>query len=243
MQRDVNYDSIIHIPRHILVKYYNTTYQTGDSNKGYHRSGPLFTIGDLHTNVLLSRAVARLSGGKFQPLLSKILNSNIRDKDLRALLDCDLALFTYDGAELDSGTVVEFMIAKMADMPCVILRGDFRHGGDQASKDSVGQPWNLMSSFWPRTHAVVVDAMLDYKQALAAALKELPQGADDLSSYAGESLIEKTAKRCVNAFEDVLKNVYHWLALMPGYAEGDDGQDVNPMLSLLSSKESKGLLD
>ena len=47
---------------------------------------------------------------------------SIRDSDLRELLSCDLALFTYDGAELDAGTVVEYMIAKVADIPSVIVR-------------------------------------------------------------------------------------------------------------------------
>lgn len=239
-----------------------TTQDNGNSGSyTYYHAGPLFTIGDLHTNVLLSRAIARLSDGKFKPLLPQDLEQrgdvtphNIRDKDIRSLLNCDLALFIYDGAELDSGTVVEFMIAKMADIPCVILRSDFRHGGDQASKDSAGQPWNLMSSFWPRTTAVVVDAMLDYKQALATAMKDGFDAAADLSHFAGESMIERTAKRCVDALEDVLKrpsrmpkelreSVYQWLALMPGYVEGDDSQDVKSMVSLLAGKEAKGMLD
>ncbi|KAK4621411.1 hypothetical protein CLAFUW4_06601 [Fulvia fulva] len=237
-----------------------TQNKAGSGSYTYYHAGPLFTIGDLHTNVLLSRAISRLSNGKFRPLLPQDLEQrghvtpqNIRDKDIRALLNCDLALFTYDGAELDSGTVVEFMIAKMADIPCVILRSDFRHGGDQASKDSAGQPWNLMSSFWPRTNAVVVDAMLDYKQALAVAIKGGTDGAAELSHFAGESLIGRTAKRCVDALDEVLKlpsrmpkelreSVYRWLALMPGYAEGDDAQDVSEAISLLAKKEAKGLL-
>ncbi|KAI7305861.1 hypothetical protein KC315_g14472, partial [Hortaea werneckii] len=147
----------------------------------YYHAGPLFSIADLHTNTLLARAIAHHSHGKFVPILPQDLEQRgdvtphgIRDKDLRALLSCDLALFTYDGAELDSGTVVEFMMAKFADVPAVILRSDFRGGGDQhqhpqqqqgngKGKDGAGQPWNLMSSFWPRTEAVVVDAMAEYK--------------------------------------------------------------------------------
>lgn len=210
----------------------------------YYHAGPLFTIADLHTNVLLSKAINQHSASKFLPVLPQDLEQrgnvtpqNIRDKDIRALLSCDLALFTYDGSELDSGTVVEFMIAKMTDVPAVILRSDFRGGGDQSG----GQPWNLMSSFWPRTEAVVVDAMLGYKQSLA----------DGVGS-AGETLIETTAKQCVAAMEEALKkpsrmpkelreSVYRWIALMPGYAEGEDQKDVAETLQLLQAKEQKGL--
>jgi hypothetical protein len=35
-------------------------------------------------------------------------------------------LFLYNGTELDSGTVVEFMFSKFADIPSVIVRTDFR---------------------------------------------------------------------------------------------------------------------
>lgn len=84
----------------------------------------------------------------------------IRDSDFRGLLDCDAAVFQYDGTELDSGTVVEFMAAKFADIPSVLLRTDFRRGGDRNL-----EPWNLMSSFYPRTVSLVVDAMQLYVES------------------------------------------------------------------------------
>ncbi|GAB1741262.1 hypothetical protein NU219Hw_g6503t1 [Hortaea werneckii] len=245
----------------------------------YYHAGPLFSIADLHTNTLLASAIARHSHGKFHPILPQDLEQRgdvtphgIRDKDLRALLTCDLALFTYDGAELDSGTVVEFMMAKFADVPAVILRSDFRGGGDQQHPQQqqdgggAGQPWNLMSSFWPRTEAVVIDAMLEYKRALAsfppstssssaAAAKQgnsNPFLTTAPTAQAGELLLEKTALQCIAAMEQALRapsrmprelreNVYRWLALMPGYAEGEDGKDVGDMLRLLASKEGKGM--
>ncbi|KAI7156592.1 hypothetical protein KC349_g6186 [Hortaea werneckii] len=239
----------------------------------YYHAGPLFSIADLHTNTLLASAIARHSHGKFHPILPQDLEQRgdvtphgIRDKDLRALLNCDLALFTYDGAELDSGTVVEFMMAKFADVPAVILRSDFRGGGDQQhpqqQQDGAGQPWNLMSSFWPRTEAVVIDAMLEYKRALASSPPSSSAAAKEENSnpflttaptaQAGELLLEKTALQCIAAMEQALRapsrmprelreNVYRWLALMPGYAEGEDGRDVGDMLRLLASKEGKGM--
>lgn len=223
----------------------------------YYHAGPLFTIAELSNNALLSQEIRRASGGKYCAVLPQDLEQrgnvtphNIRDKDIRALLSCDLALFTYDGAELDSGTVVEFMVAKMADIPSVILRSDFRGGGDQASEDSPGQPWNLMSSFWPRTTSVVMDAMLEYKEALREAMKNDP---GDSASFVRTSLMQTTARKCVAAMDEAVRtpsrmpkelreHVYRWIALMPGYAEGEDGHDVEVMLDLLSKKEAKGVL-
>ncbi|KAI7263513.1 hypothetical protein KC345_g9115 [Hortaea werneckii] len=256
----------------------------------YYHAGPLFSIADLHTNTLLARAIAHHSHGHFVPILPQdleqrraVTSQGIRDKDLRALLSCDLALFTYDGAELDSGTVVEFMMAKFADVPAVILRSDFRGGGDQQQQQSssasqhedgklagAGQPWNLMSSFWPRTEAVVIDAMLEYKRALASfppssssstSSSSLDEKRKELSNpflttaptaQAGELLLEKTALKCIAAMEQAVRapsrmprelreNVYRWMALMPGYAEGEDGRDVGDMLRLLAAKEGKGM--
>lgn len=84
-------------------------------------------------------------------------DTEIRDADISALLSCDLALFNYDGCELDSGTVVEFMFAKFADIPSVLLRTDFRAGGDSGEN-----PWNLMTSYYPRTETLVLDAAKIY---------------------------------------------------------------------------------
>ena len=164
----------------------------------YYHAGPLFTIADLSTNVTLSRLIHTLSSQKFTPILPQDLEArsthphHIRDQDIRALLSCDLALFTYDGAELDAGTVVEYMVAKMADIPAVILRTDIRGGGDQGvgsgsggdaggagvvANEGMGDSWNLMSSFWPRTRCVVVDSMVGYKRGLQTALAEGGEGA------------------------------------------------------------------
>ncbi|EXJ85826.1 hypothetical protein A1O1_06195 [Capronia coronata CBS 617.96] len=216
----------------------------------YYHAGPLFTIAELHTNVLLSQAINKQSSGKFIPILPQDLEQrdlsphSIRDEDLRALLSSDLAMFTYDGAELDAGTVVEYMVAKMADIPTVILRTDFRGAGDQGK---VGDSWNLMSSFWPRTVAVALDAMVGYKTSLAMALS---QGKE---TTGGELMIEDVAQKVIDAFEKVLKEpprlpkevregVYQWLALMPGFKDGGDQHNVELLAKLCKEKQSKGLL-
>lgn len=108
-----------------------------------------------------------------------------------------------------------------------------------------------MSSFYPRTKTVVVDGMMQYKAALASAMRVEKAGVD-VSRVAGEKMIEATARRCVDALEEVLRmparmpkelreSVFKWLALMPGYAEGNDGEDVDKMEKLLVAKETKGL--
>lgn len=239
----------------------------------YYHAGPLFSLSDLHTNSLLANRIHTLSSQRFIPIVPQDLEQrdtsphSIRDQDIRSLLGCDLALFTYDGAELDSGTVVEYMVAKFADIPTVILRTDFRKAGDQSSGDAgSADPWNLMSSFWPRTRRVVVDAMMGYKTGLARAIEQrnikpdhvenvtsLDMGGGPAAMKAGEMLLEETARQVVKAFEEVLAlparlpkelrpHVYEWIGLMPGFKVGDDKMEVTAMLELLKRKEQKGLL-
>ena len=233
----------------------------------YYHAGPLFTLADLHGNTLLSRAIRTRSRDKFLPVVPQDLEQrdlhahSIRDQDLRALLNCDLALFVFDGAELDSGTVVEFMTAKMADVPCVVLRTDFRGGGDQGGGGARTDPWNLMCSFWPRCERVVVDGMVAYKTGLAARIgggAESDGGSDrtvrsERALVAGELMLEEVAREVVEAFERVLQkppvmplevreHVYEWLALMPGYRDGMVEGNAEAMQLLCREKAAKGLL-
>src|SRR5271157_2971424 len=66
-------------------------------------------------------------------------------RDGRMLVGSDLALFSFDGPDLDSGTVAEFMLAKFADIPSVILRSDRRGASDRSPQ------WNPMANYFPRT--------------------------------------------------------------------------------------------
>jgi hypothetical protein len=153
-------------------------------------------------------------------------------------------MFTYDGAELDAGTVVEFMVAKVADIPAIILRSDFRGAGDQGS---TGDPWNLMSSSWPRTVGVSINSMVEYKSALATGL------GNSEAVNPGELMVDRVAQKVVDAFEKVLKepprmpkelreSVYQWLALMPGFRDGSNQQNVKTFLGLCRQKQANGLL-
>ena len=233
----------------------------------YYHAGPLFTAGDLHTNTILSSLIHTKSHQKFIPLLPQDLEPrslhphNIRDTDILSLLSCDLALFTYDGSELDSGTVVEYMVAKFADIPSVILRTDFRGAGDQGSTGGEAaagatstadtpDAWNLMSSFWPRTKVVRVDSMGGYKSNLAAVLSKsaLLRGTGGGNSKASSQLLEEVAEKCVRAMNEVVampsiipkelrKPVYEWLQLMPGFKNGD----VSEVKKILEGKLQREL--
>ena len=78
------------------------------------------------------------------------------------LMRSDVAMFAFDGIELDSGTVVEFMAAKMLDVPAVVYRSDFRGGSGEEAIDEESNRWNLMVSFYPRTKVIYFNAMVEY---------------------------------------------------------------------------------
>ncbi len=226
----------------------------------FYFGGELFSGKHLLGNAVLAEAIFQRSQGRYQAVLPQNLEQRdttphaIRDQDIRALLSCDLGLFHYDGPELDSGTVVEFMFAKFADIPAVLVRSDFRNGGDQAG---VGDPWNLMSSYFPRTANVVLDAMSLYQQGLAALLPDNAADAKDAlennrSGRAGQSMIERTADAIIEAFEKVVvlppvlpgamrETIYRWLAVMPGFKTGGERQ-VADLLAQCAAKQAKGLL-
>jgi len=162
----------------------------------------------------------------------------IRDGDLQALMGCDAAVFNYDGLELDSGTVVEFLFAKFADMPAVLLRTDFREAGDQKE----GEPWNLMTSFYPRTETVRLYSMELYQEAL----RERGTG-----MAAASAVVERVGAEVCAALEKVLAlpavlgremgpAVYEWLAVMPGVDNGAAAREEAGRL--YREKVAKGLL-
>lgn len=228
----------------------------------FYFGGELFSGKHLLGNAVLAESIFQRSQGRYRAVLPQNLEQRdttphaIRDQDIRALLACDLGLFHYDGPELDSGTVVEFMFAKFADIPSVLVRSDFRNGGDQAG---VGDPWNLMSSYFPRTENVVLDAMALYQKGLAAAPSGAPAAFDppgrlenDRSGQAGQGMIDATADAIIAAFDRVValppklpgglrETVYHWLALLPGF-KADEEQQVADLLARCAAKQAKGLL-
>lgn len=195
--------------------------------------GELFSLKHMIGNAWLAEAIYEKSHGRYLCLLPQNFEPRdrrphaVRDEDIRALLACDLGLFNYDGAELDSGTVIEFMFAKFADIPSVLLRSDLRFGGDQRR----GDPWNLMASFYPRTVNVVVDSLGSYKTVLQRRHPRIEQAtrlAAQHSSADAQVMCEQIAAQIVRALDRALsldpvmprhlrEEVYNWLALLPGF--------------------------
>jgi nucleoside 2-deoxyribosyltransferase len=205
-------------------------------------AGELFSAKHLIGNAMLADAIARRSRRRFVCVLPQALEQrqnepkSIRDQNILALLDCDLALFNFDGAELDSGTVVEFLFAKFADIPALLLRTDFRVSGDQP-----GDPWNLMNSFYPRTNVLRVNSMEIYQSALC----QEKQGPNP-----NQNLVDQIAERVVSELDsltntppilsrELAEPVYRWISQMPGFESAESAERV---LAILEQKRSRQLL-
>jgi nucleoside 2-deoxyribosyltransferase len=154
-------------------------------------AGELFSSKHLMGNAALGDAIARLSNRNFSCVLPQTLEDRdttaraIRDKDIVTLIGCDLALFNFDGPELDSGTVAEFMLAKFADIPSLLLRTDFRRAGDQGEDQ-----WNLMLSFYPRTRSLFINSMEIYKNALSTGSEPIQAAQQLIYQVAGMAVTE-----------------------------------------------------
>jgi nucleoside 2-deoxyribosyltransferase len=193
--------------------------------------GELFSLKHLIGNAWLAEAIYEKSHGKFRCVLPQDFGElrgrsarAIRDHSLHALVACDLALFNFDGTDLDSGTVVEFMFAKFADIPAVLLRSDIRPAGGNR-----GAPWNVMAGFFPRTANVLAPSLFDYRGTPTRRQRGLDDAlrlAGQHSSAAAQIVCERIAAQCVRAFERLLdlppamprhlrEEAYQWLALMP----------------------------
>ncbi len=197
-------------------------------------AGELFSAKHLLGNACLCEAIHAASNGRYLPVLPQNIElrsqhpHDIRDQDIRLLLSCDAALFNYDGPELDSGTVVEFLFAKFADIPSVLLRTDFRSAGDQGPS---GDPWNLMTSFYPRTRTVLFPAMAAYKNgpALGGPGVDVAHSLRTrASSSRGMEVLRQAAGDVITALDAVCAQprimpaevepaIREWLEIMPGY--------------------------
>jgi hypothetical protein len=174
----------------------------------------------------------------------------IRDQNIKTLLDSDLAIFNYDGPDLDSGTVIEFLFAKFADIPAVLLRTDVRGGGGEHRT----QPWNLMSNFYPRTSTVITPAFPNYRSANLKH-RRLPGAtrlAGQYSTAAAQVVCDRIASLVVNALERLLRTepvmpkhlrveVFNWLAIMP-IMRGRPKELRKSLETMLERKVRKDLL-
>ena len=211
--------------------------------------GELFDHKDLIGNALLASYIEKISKGKYKCFLPQSLDQSdataldIRNKDLKKIIECDLALFNFEGAEVDSGTVVEFIFAKFLDIPSVVLRSDFRSSGE---KELGGDDWNLMCSFYPRTEIVQFNAMAYYQDAM--------QQSNSLSDTIA-LLYTKMSTQIIEAFEvvrkldptfkgdkDQLTALYQWAITFPGGNLKNLFQKSSSLDQAISNKIKKKLV-
>jgi nucleoside 2-deoxyribosyltransferase len=205
-------------------------------------AGELFSSKHLMGNAALGDAIAKVSNHNFSCVLPQTLEDrdttarDIRDKDIVTLIGCDLALFNFDGPELDSGTVAEFMLAKFADIPSLLLRTDFRRAGDQGEDQ-----WNLMLSFYPRTRSLFINSMEIYKNVLST-------GADPMQ--AAQQLIDQVAGMAVTELEQLMneaptitrelaESIFRWLTKMPGF---NSSKNEDKVMAAFARKQANRLL-
>jgi nucleoside 2-deoxyribosyltransferase len=192
--------------------------------------GELFSLKHLIGNAWLAEAVYEKSHGRFRCVLPQDFvppgksGRAVRDLNLRVLVGCDLALLNFDGTDVDSGTMVEFMMAKAADVPTVLVRSDVRHTGGSRT-----EPWTLMASGFPRTATVLMPSLDQYRGRMHRhRIDDVVRLAGQHGSAAAQGVCEQTASLCVRALERMLateptlpkylrQEVYQWLAAFPAF--------------------------
>jgi nucleoside 2-deoxyribosyltransferase len=200
--------------------------------KRLYVAGELFSFHHLAGNAMLASAIEQLSDNAYQCILPQALEQRettpeaIRNQDLREVILSDVCLFFFDGTELDSGTVVEFMLAKFADIPSVVVRSDFRKGGDAES-----YPWNLMVSFYPRTKVILIDSIRQYQEKLRSGTDRSAKA----SVRAVDAAIEQTAKEILSAFEEVENT--------PPLLKGSERESVESWLSKFAGESFSKLMN
>ncbi len=220
-------------------------------------AGDQFTHKDLIGNAMLAEAISELSDQRYCCVLPQNFPARsksahvVRDEKLLHLIECDLALFNFDGAEIEAGGVVEFMTAKFADIPTVILRTDCR-GMDRSPNDI--HPWSVMAHFFPRTEVEELNAADIYQNIF----EEFPMtDASDVlieerSSEVSRTMVRVIAQAVVDAFDRVCDQptrmhemepdmVYGWLARFFG-AEVSSKECHQSIQRALARKRSRGLL-
>jgi len=202
-------------------------------------AGELFSVKHLVGNAALADAIARLSCSRFVCVLPQTLENRamsaheIRDQDIVALLNCDLAIFNFDGPELDSGTVGEFMFARFADIPSLLLRTDFRRAGDQAA-----EPWNLMLSFYPQTKTLCLNSMEIYKLSI---------GRDRSPVNAGLSMVDSVAAAIIKELEmlnqfppimtcELIEPVFRWISKLAGF---QSSETIEKVMAAFTNRKGK----
>ena len=181
-----------------------------------YSAGGLFTQDELSTNILLKEAVWRLSNGKFQIFLPQSrelqelgrhdVESYIRNTDLLGVVRADIVLVRFDGLELDSGTVVEFVMAKYLGKPTVLLRSDFR----RVSFAELCEPYNLMVKNWPRNVEIQLNSFGIWADIFTEERKDVdysdtPKGMMKAELGTLQKSVDEVAKQVIVGLEAVIK--------------------------------------
>jgi len=181
-----------------------------------YAAGGLFTQHELATNVLIKEAVWRLSNERFQLVLPQSREiqgldrpdvvAYIRNTDLLEVVKADIIVVRFDGLELDSGTVVEFTVAKSLGKPTVIFRCDFR----RLYGKGLSEPYNLMVKNWPRTVEVHIDSYLTNVGLLAEELEAVGESMAFQATMKAElntvhKGINEISQRVIDGLEAVVK--------------------------------------
>jgi len=210
-------------------------------------AGDLFDHKHLIGNAILAEYINRCSDGKYKCIVPQDLEQPvgrgvaIRNNDLRLVLECDFGIFNFDGADLDSGTAVEFTYAKSLDIPAVLFRTDLRSRGEQQGND----PWNLMCSFYPRSHKVQFNGMAWYKEMAAGSSVE------DLI----ERMYTRMAKLLIEALDAVksepplpkgsqaeVEAMYRWALRFAGGGLEDLADKPGYVADIVARKMAKGMI-
>ena len=214
--------------------------------KQIYFAGDLFDHKHLVGNALLAQQIEKVSNGRYKCVLPQNneipsdRTNQIRDLDLQNVLSCDVAIFNFDGTDLDSGTVVEFCYAKMVDVPSVQFRSDFRLAGDQSAD---GDPWNLMASGFPRTKKVALNSMALLREFKRDTLIE--QIADYHAAIA-QKIIDALDEVCsreslFKGDKEKAKAVYKWATISAGGFLPSILTDEK-ISEIIESKSQKGLI-
>jgi hypothetical protein len=210
--------------------------------------GSLFNHKDLTGNALLAEYIEKCSDNRYRCCLPQNVEQHqttaldIRNQDIAKIMESDLALFNFDGTELDAGVVVEFMLAKFLDIPTVIVRSDFRTCGE---KEIGAEDWNFMCSFYPRTQVVKFNSIKLYQEA-AEASQTSEELRDIYYTTIARMVIEsldavRTEQPLLEGDQKKLEFLYQWALKFPG---GEIDQLVSKTFfvdQIIDAKTKKGL--
>ena len=212
-------------------------------------AGSLFNHKDLTGNALLAEYIEKCSDNRYRCCLPQNVEQHqttaleIRNKDILKLIECDLGLFNFDGTELDAGVVVEFMLAKFLDMPTVILRSDFRTGGE---REIGGEDWNFMCSFYPRTRVVKINSIQLYQEATEES-QTLCEAFDIYYTRIARMAIEslesvRTEQPLLKGDQKRLESLYQWALTFPGGELNKLVSGTSFVDQIIAAKIRKGLV-